>query len=114
MKLEVCTQPLYGKMDRNFSQILDSLRFNLTHTVVFAMGALQGAELGDMEHMQALALRPDSPVMESVRASARAFGVAIALGYLEKGDWQERAFDLKALVAESHETLKEHGEGSGL
>ena len=36
------------------------------------------------------------------------------LGYLEKGAWQERAFDLKALVAESHETLKEHGEGSGL
>ncbi len=36
------------------------------------------------------------------------------LGYLEKEDWQERAFDLKALVAESHETLKEHGEGSGL
>ena len=36
------------------------------------------------------------------------------LGYLEKGDWQERTFDLKALVAESHETLKEHGEGSGL
>ena len=36
------------------------------------------------------------------------------LGYLEKGDWQEHAFDLKALVAESHETLKEHGEGSGL
>ena len=36
------------------------------------------------------------------------------LGYLEKGDWQERAFDLRALVAESHETLKEHGEGSGL
>ena len=36
------------------------------------------------------------------------------LGYLEKGDWQERAFDLKALVAESHETLKERGEGSGL
>ena len=36
------------------------------------------------------------------------------LGYLEKGDWQERAFDLKALVAESHETLKGHGEGSGL
>ena len=36
------------------------------------------------------------------------------LGYLEKGDWQERALDLKALVAESHETLKEHGEGSDL
>ena len=36
------------------------------------------------------------------------------LGYLEKGDWQERAFDLKALVADSHETLKEHGEGSGI
>lgn len=36
------------------------------------------------------------------------------LGYLEKGDWQECTFDLKALVAESHETLKEHGEGSGL
>ena len=36
------------------------------------------------------------------------------LGYLEKGEWQERTFDLKALVAESHETLKEHGEGSGL
>ena len=36
------------------------------------------------------------------------------LGYLEKRDWQERTFDLKALVAESHETLKEHGEGSGL
>ena len=36
------------------------------------------------------------------------------LGYLEKGEWQEQTFDLKALVAESHETLKEHGEGSGL
>ena len=36
------------------------------------------------------------------------------LGYLEKGEWQERNFDLDALVAESHETLKEHGEGSGL
>ena len=36
------------------------------------------------------------------------------LGYLEKGAGQERAFDLKSLVAESHETLKEHGEGSGL
>lgn len=35
------------------------------------------------------------------------------LGYLEKGPWQETAFDLKALVAESHETLKEHGEGNG-
>ena len=34
------------------------------------------------------------------------------LGYLEKGDWQERAFDLEALVAESHQTLKEHGEGA--
>ena len=36
------------------------------------------------------------------------------LGYLEKGERQERSFDLDALVAESHETLKEHGEGSGL
>ena len=34
------------------------------------------------------------------------------LGYLEKGEWQAREFDLKALVAESHETLKEHGEGT--
>ena len=33
------------------------------------------------------------------------------LGYLEKGPWQERTFDLKALVDESHHTLKEHGEG---
>ena len=33
------------------------------------------------------------------------------LGYLEKGPWQDRAFDLKALVDESHQTLKEHGEG---
>ena len=33
------------------------------------------------------------------------------LGYLEKGPWQERTFDLKALVEESHQTLKEHGEG---
>ena len=33
------------------------------------------------------------------------------LGYLEKGPWQERTFDLKALVDESHQTLKEHGEG---
>ena len=103
MKLEVCTQPLYGKMDRNFSQILDSLRFNLTHTVVFAMGALQGAELGDMEHMQALALRPDSPVMESVRASARAFGVAIALGYLEKGD--DRLFITQVFIDDRGEVL---------
>ena len=34
------------------------------------------------------------------------------LGYLEKGPWQDRAFDLKALVAESHQTLREHGEGA--
>ena len=33
------------------------------------------------------------------------------LGYLEKGPWQERTFDLKALVEESHQILKEHGEG---
>ena len=86
MKLEVCTQPLHSSIDRNLSQILDNLRFNLTHTLVFAMGALQGAELGDMEHMHALALKQDGPVIERVRASARAFGVAIALGYLEKED----------------------------
>ena len=35
------------------------------------------------------------------------------LGYLEKGEWVEKEFDLKGLVAASHETLKEHGEGSG-
>ena len=35
------------------------------------------------------------------------------LGFIEKGEWVERAFDLKALVEESHQTLKEHGEGSG-
>ena len=29
------------------------------------------------------------------------------LGYLQKGEWAERDFDLKALVAASHETLKE-------
>ena len=34
------------------------------------------------------------------------------LGYLEKGPRQERTFDLKALVDESHQTLKEHGEGT--
>ena len=34
------------------------------------------------------------------------------LGYLEKSDWIENTFDLEALVAESHQTLKEHGEGS--
>ncbi len=33
------------------------------------------------------------------------------LGYLEKGEWVEKEFDLKALVEESHRTLKEHGEG---
>ena len=33
------------------------------------------------------------------------------LGYLEKGYWQPMEFDLKALVEESHQTLKEHGEG---
>ena len=31
------------------------------------------------------------------------------LGYLEKGDWVPQEFDLKALVEESHEVLKEHG-----
>lgn len=36
------------------------------------------------------------------------------LGYLEKGPWSPMAFDLKALVEESHQVLKEHGEGSGL
>jgi len=35
------------------------------------------------------------------------------LGYLEKAEWAELKFDLKALVEESHQTLKEHGEGSG-
>ena len=35
------------------------------------------------------------------------------LGYLEKGEWVEKEFDLKGLVTASHETLKEHGEGSG-
>ncbi|MBR5471308.1 MAG: TlyA family RNA methyltransferase [Oscillibacter sp.] len=35
------------------------------------------------------------------------------LGFLEKGEWVEKTFDLKALVEESHQTLKEHGEGSG-
>ena len=29
------------------------------------------------------------------------------LGYLEKGEWVERAFDLDALVTESHQTLSE-------
>ena len=33
------------------------------------------------------------------------------LGYLEKGPWQDRTWDLRALVEESHQTLKEHGEG---
>lgn len=36
------------------------------------------------------------------------------LGYLEKGGWQPREFDLRALVEESHQVLKEHGEGGGL
>ena len=35
------------------------------------------------------------------------------LGFLEKGEWVEKRFDLKGLVEESHQTLKEHGEGSG-
>ena len=34
------------------------------------------------------------------------------LGFLEKSEWVEKEFDLKSLVAASHETLKEHGEGS--
>jgi len=34
------------------------------------------------------------------------------LGYLEKREWQDKTFDLSALVTESHQTLKEHGEGS--
>ena len=33
------------------------------------------------------------------------------LGYLEKGPWQDRTWDLRALVEESHQSLKEHGEG---
>ena len=33
------------------------------------------------------------------------------LGYLEKGEWVETQFDLKGLVEESHQTLKERGEG---
>ncbi len=31
------------------------------------------------------------------------------LGYLEKGEWVPQEFDLKALVDESHQVLKEHG-----
>ena len=33
------------------------------------------------------------------------------LGYLEKGEWVPKEFDLKTLVDESHQVLKEHGEG---
>ena len=33
------------------------------------------------------------------------------LGYLEKAPWQEPEIDLRALVEESHQSLKEHGEG---
>ena len=33
------------------------------------------------------------------------------LGYLEKSDAQDQIPDLKALVAESHQVLREHGEG---
>ena len=33
------------------------------------------------------------------------------LGYLEKGPWQDRTWDLRALVEESHQTLREHAEG---
>ena len=35
------------------------------------------------------------------------------LGYLEKGPWMPVEVDLETLVAESHQALKEHGEGSG-
>ena len=35
------------------------------------------------------------------------------LGYLEKGAGQDGAFDLKALVEESHQALREHREESG-
>lgn len=35
------------------------------------------------------------------------------LGYLEKGPWAPADFDLDALVAESHQVLKERGEGDG-
>ena len=34
------------------------------------------------------------------------------LGFIEKGEWVEKDFDLKSLVEESHQTLKEHGEGA--
>ena len=34
------------------------------------------------------------------------------LGFLQKGAAQTETFDLDALVAESHQNLKEHGEGS--
>ena len=36
------------------------------------------------------------------------------LGYLEKGEGAPAEVDLTALVEESHQVLKEHGEGSGL
>ncbi|WP_297979816.1 TlyA family RNA methyltransferase [uncultured Oscillibacter sp.] len=35
------------------------------------------------------------------------------LGYLEKGPWMPVEVDLETLVAESHQALKEHREGSG-
>ena len=34
------------------------------------------------------------------------------LGFLQKGAETTAAFDLDALVEESHQTLKEHGEGT--
>ena len=34
------------------------------------------------------------------------------LGFLQKGAAQMETFDLDALVEESHQTLKEHGEGT--
>ena len=36
------------------------------------------------------------------------------LGYLEKGTCQEREFDLPAIVEESHQVLREHGEGADI
>ena len=36
------------------------------------------------------------------------------LGYLEKGEGAPAEVELKALVEEAHQVLKEHGEGSGL
>ena len=111
MTLEACSYPLSDDMEKNFCALLSCIRHSMTGVLYAGLGALQGAELGSKRHMLSIALTQDSPMMERVRASARAFRVAVALGYLERAD--DQLFISQIFIDENGKTLSNYRRACG-